>query len=121
MNARAALARTLLFSAIAVASMAALAATGAPPSVETFFQKQKYGSVVLSPSGRYLAVVLATHDHYNLGVVDLDTRDVSKLTDLDVGDVIDVHWLTDDRLVFTAGDLHRATGEPPQRAGIVAI
>ncbi|MGH8849488.1 MAG: prolyl oligopeptidase family serine peptidase, partial [Casimicrobiaceae bacterium] len=97
-------------------------ALGADPlSVETFFKKPLYGNPVLSPSGRFLAVTTPLNGRLNVGVLDLDDRKVTPITSFTAADVIDITWLTDDRMVIRAGDLQRGTGEPPRYLGEVAV
>ena len=99
----------------------AAGADAGPPSVETFFKKPLYGSPVLSPSGRFLAVTTPLNGRRNVGVLDLDDRKVVPITSFTAVDVIDVTWLTDDRMVVRSGDLQRGTGEPPRYLGEFAV
>jgi dipeptidyl aminopeptidase/acylaminoacyl peptidase len=115
----------------AVASCVALFAAGglerasnaAPLPVETFFQKAKYGGAVLSPTGKFLAVIVTSNGRHNVGVLDLDvsTTKVDLVTDFDSADVIRLVWQNDDRMVAVVGDLQEGTGEPPRISGIVAF
>jgi dipeptidyl aminopeptidase/acylaminoacyl peptidase len=114
--------RVILPQAIIVllASFAAVA-TAAPLPVETFFKKAQYGIPVLSPSGRFLAVTTPLNGRRNVGVLDLDDRKVTPITSFTAADVIDITWQNEDRMVVTAGDLRRGTGEPPQYLGLFAV
>ena len=76
---------------------------------------------MLSPNGRYLAVIVPAGGRSGLGVVDLETRTPATVTSAAAGDVLRVEWLDDLRMVAVVGDLRRGTGEPPQESGIVAI
>ena len=95
----------------------------APLSIETFFQKAKYGGAVLSPTGKFLAVIMTANGRHNVGVLDLDKpkSKVDLLTNLDSGDVIRMVWQNDERMVAVVGDLQQGTGEPPRISGIVAF
>jgi len=98
------------------------ATDAAPPlTVETFFQKPKYGDAQLSPSGRYLAVLVPIKGRLNLGIVDLDARTVNAVTAFDDADVLAVMWQTDERLVVDWGDLHRGTQEPSNSFGFWSV
>jgi dipeptidyl aminopeptidase/acylaminoacyl peptidase len=96
-------------------------AMGAPLPVETFFKKAKYGGATLSPSGRYLAVITPINGRLNVAVMDLDTRAVNAVSSFSSGDVYNVVWQTDERMVVIVADLHRATGESPRVFGIWAV
>ncbi|MGH8849611.1 MAG: alpha/beta fold hydrolase [Casimicrobiaceae bacterium] len=109
--------RALACVGLVLAMSSALCADPLP--VETFFKKPLYGSPVLSPSGRYLAVTTAVHGRLNLGVLDLDDRKVTSIGSS--ADVIGVAWLSDQRMVVTTGDLQRGSGEPPQFSGLFAV
>ncbi|MGH8713581.1 MAG: alpha/beta fold hydrolase [Casimicrobiaceae bacterium] len=104
-----------------VLAFAIVHAAADPLPVETFFKKPLYGSPVLSPSGRYLAVTTPVNGRLNVGVLDLDDRKVTPITSFNAADVIDITWQSDDRMVVTAGDLRRGTGEPPQYLGVFAV
>jgi dipeptidyl aminopeptidase/acylaminoacyl peptidase len=93
----------------------------APLPIETFFQKPKYGDAVLSPSGRYLAVVTPVNSRLNLGIIDLEARAVNAITAFNDADVFRVVWQNDDRLVVSWGDLHRGIEEPTRAYGIWAV
>lgn len=99
-----------------------LPAPGAGPlPVEAFFQKEKYGGAVISPSGRYIAVLTQWKDRRNVGIIDLESRKSSFASALEEADVLGVRWLNDTRLYVTYGDLQAGSGEPPRETGIVAF
>lgn len=91
-----------------------------PIAVETLFKKPQYGGVVLSPSGRYLAVLVQVEDRQAVAVMDLETKTL-KVVPTAEGDAVDFVWQNDQRMIVTVGDLHRATGEPPTASAIVAV
>jgi phage gp45-like len=68
-----------------------------PPSVEDFFRKSQYGGAVLSPSGRYLAVIVPVGGHRGLGIIDLDSRAALRTMTAGDGDVVRMVWQTDQR------------------------
>ena len=96
-------------------------AVSAPPSVEDFFRKSQYGGAVLSPSGRYLAVIVPVGDHRGLGIIDLDTRTALRTMTAGDGDVVRIVWQNDERLIAFLGDLQEVAGEPPREWGMVAV
>ncbi|MFO1217617.1 MAG: alpha/beta fold hydrolase [Burkholderiaceae bacterium] len=53
----------------------------------------------------------------NLAVVDAETREAKLLTSIDDFDVIDVHWVGNERLVFSLGRLNSPTGPEFQDGG----
>ena len=111
----------LRFALLCVAGACAAIAAAAPLPVETFFKRPQYGTPVLSPSGRYLAVTTPVNGRLNAAVIDLDDRKAVPITSFTTADVFSITWLNDDRMIVTAGDLQRGTGEPPKYAGTFAV
>lgn len=111
----------------AVGSMLlALAAVSPPTSsavlpVDTLFRKAQYAEPVLSPSGRYLAVIAPIGERLGLAIVDLSTLTTSGPMTAGQGDVLHAIWQTDERLIAFLGDRQEVAGEPPRQTGIVAI
>ena len=103
------------------APTAIAAAPAAPLPVEMFFKRSDYGGATLSPSGRYLAVIAPVEGHHGLIVVDLETRAATRMKSPGDGDVLEVRWQNDERLLVHFGELQRAAGEPPQVLGFVAV
>jgi dipeptidyl aminopeptidase/acylaminoacyl peptidase len=97
------------------------AAAAAPAKVEDFFRNAQYGGAVLSPSGRYLAVLTPIAGHRGVAVIDLESKKAVKMESPGGADILSVVWQTDDRLVGHLGDLQQVAGEPPREAGIVAV
>ena len=91
---------------VCVFSAATQAQTPAKPSIESFFFNPNVSSPALSPSGKYLAAILrGASGRLFLGVV--DTSNVAKVQVLakdDALDVVNPHWITDDRLYFSITD-----------------
>lgn len=108
--------------ALALFALVAFTAASAEPlSVHDFFRKPAYGGAMLSPNGRYLAVVAPVEGQRGLAVIDLDAKKSAAMKSRGDGDVIRVVWQNDERLVVVIGDLQRASGEPPREAGLVAV
>ena len=84
------------------------APTGTPVSLDDLFSDDGARDVAVSPSGRYLAIVLRRDDHDVLYVMDLESgehKGVQRAGKKDVGPNFDsrittVYWKTDDRLLF---------------------
>ena len=79
----------------------------AQPSVGSFFNDPDIRSVVLSPKGNYVAMLVkGKNQRYLLAV--LDAADPTKsrvVAQLDAWDIVEVHWINENRLVFTRRDL----------------
>jgi dipeptidyl aminopeptidase/acylaminoacyl peptidase len=110
----------MALAASALAAEPPSARTGTP-SVEDFFRKPQYGGAVLSPGGRYLAVIVPTGEHRGLGIIDLDTRTALRTMTAGDGDVVRIVWQNDERLIAFLGDLQEVAGEPPREREIVAV
>lgn len=110
----------LLGAAMATAS----AQTAAPPvPVEAFFSRPDMSDVLLSPSGRYLAVLIpGPNDRNTLAVVDLVDNARSKaLARYGDADIVDVHWVDDDWLVFRLDDYQTGGGRRDFAPGLISI
>ena len=81
--------------------------TPAKPGVELFFKSPKIGSVVLSPSGKFLAITMLNKDgRYVLGIA--DTEKLGKVNIVAKHDeiiIFDPTWINDDRLYFSTRSL----------------
>lgn len=108
-----------------VASSAALAQTSAPAQaipVADFFKLPAVRSPILSPSGKKIAMIVpAGNDRLGLAVANIETPDkfvgVAKFEDADVGSI---HWVNDERLVFTAIDYQSPVAEQ-RGSGLYAV
>lgn len=109
---RAALVGLALLVAGAIAGpMAALAAEPAgQPTLEELLRPPTTANPILSRSGKYFAVTTPHKGRMNLAVIDMATRKGNLLTSFEDFDVLDVHWVGDERLVFTLGQLNSPTG-----------
>jgi dipeptidyl aminopeptidase/acylaminoacyl peptidase len=121
-NERGALQRVLSVSAITVAGLlaagAAHAASLLPP--EVFFGAPDIQEAKLSPSGKRLAITSAKGlKRVGLVVLDLEAGGkITRLTQSSTEDVVNVHWVNDERLLFSLADLG---GERSQAPGLFAI
>ena len=96
---------TIVVAACGIATGEAVAAD-APPPVKDFFGVEEMSKPVLSPSGKYLAVRTAGSNGRQILVVfntdpPLKGKSVAGFAD---GDVDEVTWVNDDRLVFNVTD-----------------
>ncbi|HEY1131857.1 MAG TPA: alpha/beta fold hydrolase [Roseateles sp.] len=98
-------------------------AHAAPPPAEVFFKDPAIVEAVLSPSGRKLAVRSAFDgDRIGLGVLDLSPGGKPLRTaQFKDGDISRVHWVNDDRLVFSVVDFSEGSGRPNGAPGLFAI
>ncbi len=92
-------------AAPAASAPASSLSTGAPPPAETFFRRDAYSDLVLSPNGRYIAASVPVNERRNVVVLDLDRRDASVITGYKDVDVRAIYWANDNRLVYFTGDL----------------
>ena len=93
-----------IFLGIVLAAMPALAAQAQEIPVETLFKKAEFGSIQLSPNGKLLAAVVPVKGRFNLAIMDMDKRSLTRLTGLDETDVAGYFWIGNDRLVFSTAD-----------------
>ena len=98
-----------LIAAAAVAAMlmtTGVACAQAAPliPVETLFKKPEYRSVTFSPDQKFMAALVAVNSRFNLVVVDLEKRNVNRVTNFDKADVLNYWWATNERLLFNTGD-----------------
>jgi dienelactone hydrolase len=80
----------------------------APIPVEAFFQKPAVASAVISPTGRHVAMTsLNNEDLLQLVILDTATLKASVIASFQKADIVNVHWVSDKRLVYGAGDSER--------------
>ena len=118
------LALALAWALVVLAVGSANAQTAPPPlPVEVFFSRPDMSDVRLSPSGRYLSVLMpGPNDRNTLAVVDLVDNTQSKaLTRYDDADIADVRWVDDDWLVFHLDDYQTGGGRRDFAPGLVSI
>ena len=111
------LSATLLFAAGALAqspstpaTTAASAAAKEPFPIADYMRYPDFATPVLSPNGKYLAVLVPIKDRFNLGVLDIAARKINMLTSISAFDVRNPVWVGNDRLVFTMGLQNSPTG-----------
>jgi dipeptidyl aminopeptidase/acylaminoacyl peptidase len=98
---------------LSVFFLAASAWTAAaqPLPVEEFFKRSEYSQMVLSPDGRHIAAVVRGAGRDALAVVDVDKRSALRITKFKDGDILDIHWTNNTRLLFSVGEDYEATGD----------
>ena len=96
--------------ALNLVGAASVAVAAEPVSLEEFFKNPSLAGPVLSRSGKYLAATAPLKGRMNLMVLDLDTRKGTLLTSFEDFDVVSVHWVGDERLVFSLGQANSPTG-----------
>ncbi|AKU23719.1 S9 family peptidase [Massilia sp. NR 4-1] len=98
------------------------AAAAAPIPIEYFFEQPEFSQALLSPSGKYLAAkVAARGGREGLVVVDLvnnSARKVAQFSDADVGNV---HWISEERLLFDTEDKRLGLRDIEYGPGLYAV
>lgn len=90
----------------------------APPlSIEDVWRRPAIAEPRLSPNGRYFAVLAPVNDRLNIAVIDLETRNGVAVTNFREFDVQNVHWVGNERLVFTLGEYNAPSGAGLQDGG----
>jgi dipeptidyl aminopeptidase/acylaminoacyl peptidase len=72
--------------------------------VEKMFKKAEFGSIQLSPDRKLLAALAPYKGRFNISVLDLEKRTLSRLTGVTETDVDNFLWLSNDRIIFSTGD-----------------
>ncbi len=125
----AALGTLLAASPAGAAATAAPAASATPPAasqplpVETYFRRPLMRAPRLSPSGKYLAAMIPAGKEERLGLAVLDLADLHNshvVASFADADILSVHWVNDDRLVFDLTD-SEATYFELHGAGLFAV
>jgi dipeptidyl aminopeptidase/acylaminoacyl peptidase len=107
---------------ITAALLATLAAHAAPPPTEVFFKDPDIADVQLSPSGRQLAITTARGlKRVGLAVFDLGSGKIMRTAQFSDGDVSQVRWVNDNRLIFGVEDQSEGSGRPNGLPGLFAI
>jgi len=102
--------------------LAAAGVHAAPPPAEVFFKDPDIVEAVLSPSGRQLALTSARGaKRIGLAVFDLGTGKAQRAAQFTDGDVSNVRWVNDKRLVFGVVDLSDGSGRPNGLPGLFAV
>ncbi|KQY88548.1 prolyl oligopeptidase family serine peptidase [Pelomonas sp. Root1444] len=116
------MARLLRCAALALMGLTS-AALAAPPPAELFYKDAELVDVVLSPSGRKLALTTSKGvDRLALVVMDLDQGGkpsvVARFRD---GDVYDARWVDDDRLIYGVVDTFDGSARYSGAPGLFAV
>lgn len=97
-------------------------AHAAPPPMQHFFESSHYKQAMISPSGRYVALLIGDGKQRDgLLVLDTATRKPiggARLEDSDIGDAM---WVNDQRLVFNLVDRRLAPGDRRYAPGLFAV
>jgi dipeptidyl aminopeptidase/acylaminoacyl peptidase len=101
----------------------ALPAAQAAPPAETFYQDRDIAEAVLSPSGRLLAITSAA-GLQRVGLVVFDLTQgykPARVAQFSDGDVWQVRWLDDSRLLFGVVDASRGSGVRTGAPGLYVV
>ena len=90
---------------------------GKPLSIEDVWKRPAIAQPLLSPNGRYFAVLSPVNDRLNLAIVDLETRKGVAITNFRDFDVQDVAWVGNERLVYSLGQFNAPSGAGLQEGG----
>ena len=103
--------------------LATTTAQAAPPPAEVFFKDADINDAVLSPSGRRLAVTTAKGmPRVGLVVYDLTPGGrILRVAQFADADVTDVHWVNDERLVYSQTDLTEGSGRSIEARGLFTV
>ncbi|MFG6464754.1 prolyl oligopeptidase family serine peptidase [Roseateles sp. DXS20W] len=102
--------------------LSAACVQAAPPPAEVFFKDPDVVDVQLSPSGRLLALTSAKGlKRVGLAVFDLGSGQVMRTAQFSDGDITQVQWVNDNRLVFGVEDLSDGSGRPNGLPGLFAV
>ena len=116
-QARLALASLMIAAGAAVVTLAAVGSQSAvaaeptgTPTLEDLLKPPTLANPILSRSGKYFAATAPFKGRMNLVIIDMKTRKGDLLTSFEDFDVLDVHWVGDDRLTFSLGQQNSPTG-----------
>lgn len=103
--------RLLLLSLAAMFGLPAGSALAQAP--ELFFKPAAIEEALLSPSGRKLAITTSQGlNRRGLAIIDLESgKAFERVAQFSNGDISGVHWLHDDRLVFTLTGIETRSGQ----------
>jgi dipeptidyl aminopeptidase/acylaminoacyl peptidase len=113
--------RLALLLVLAIPAGAAFAQAPADPvPLADLLRRPAFRNVSLSPDGRHLAATVPVNGRYNLGIIDLATRTVKRITNLESSDVAQFQWLSKDWIFFATGDLAEASGNIVLKERVIA-
>lgn len=96
-----------VLAAMATLAVTAQAQTAPIIPVETLFRKAEYRRLSFSPDQKFMAALMPINSRYNLVVIDLEKRNANRVTNFDKADVLGYSWASNDRLIFTTGDMQQ--------------
>ena len=79
-------------------------------TLEEFWRSPQFNGLTLSKSGKYLAATAPFNGRMNVVVIDLETREGTRLTSFEEFDVLNPTWVGDERIVFSLGQFNSPTG-----------
>lgn len=85
--------------------------------IEMYFKPPAYLMPKISQDGSNLIMAISNGGRLNLGIVDMRTRSSKVLTSYRNLDVIDYHWLGNNKVVFSLGKFNTPTGPESQDGG----
>ena len=92
------------------------------PSVESMFTQPAISDVQMSPDGDYIAMLSRGRDQQRglvvMGVADMTPKVVAALKNYDIAEV---HWVNDNRLVFSTSDHEVGVGNMNKWPGLFAV
>jgi dipeptidyl aminopeptidase/acylaminoacyl peptidase len=92
-----------------------------PTPANLLFRNPDVMRPLLSPDGNHMAVLARRsdkRDRLNIAVINLDTNKSAFVTPFDDSDVVEMHWVNSNRLIFTTGNvLESAANTVPWRQG----
>lgn len=103
--------------------LATTLAHAAPPPAEVFFKDADIVEAVLSPSGQRLAITSAKGlPRVGLVIIDMGPEGkTQRIAQFNDGDVSQVQWVNEDRLVFSLVDLSEGSGRPNGAPGLFGV
>jgi hypothetical protein len=98
---------------LVIAALWCLAASAQPAPVgpEAFLGHPDYRGLRLSPSGKYIAVLVPVQGRLQLAVMTLDPVSVKVVGGMEGKDINTFEWVNDERIVFSLIDLQSGLGE----------
>lgn len=107
---------------VALVASALTAVQAQPLSRDEVFRQPAYADAQLSPSGRYLAVLVPDEQRrLNLAILDLDSRRFSARIGVPGADVGALMWLGDERLVFSLTQLGQSVKTRSHVGGLYVV
>jgi len=112
---------TILAGCAAAFCNRASAERGTQVPLEDFFRNPHFDQLALSPDGRRLGCLVSQNKHFNLATIDLINNKVTALTSFSDGNVLEFHWISNERLVFRLQDQLPDPNWPSQGDGLWAV